>query len=181
MKKLLLMAGGLVSFGLSAQISGDLYIQNYTPHYVEYNIVRSNTASVTANCSPSIQSAPSTGLSKLTYSTNPGVTPAQAYYSDNINTSNTFNASFPDTPLINGWSINTAPAIFPVLPVLVAPTQWSGMKFGIQDTSGTNIGGFYWMGKSCGGPIVADLSSYTNAVVSGQYYTLGGASWFIIY
>lgn len=183
MKKLFLLAAALVSYTISAQATNHLYIQNYSKHYVEYVVWKSNQANVVGGCSPSLQSSPSGSISKLNFSPNPGITPTEAFYDNNVNKSNTFNPAYPDTPLVDHWSVNGSYPASPLpIPAVIntAAPQWSGIKFGIQDQMGTNIGGWYSLGQACGGALTSDLSANPNAVVNAKWFTLGGSTWIVI-
>lgn len=186
MKKTFLFAAALVSCCLSAQSTGDFYIQNYSPHYIEFTLLRSNLGS--SNCNPTLEPrSTSNGLMKLSYSTNPGVTSTDALYGTNVNTTFAPNATYPATPLIGSWIVNSnyaSPytATTPVPPTFNLVTTYHGMKFGVQDVSGTNIGGYYFMGQTCGSTtIITDLSAYPSPVVNGSYFTFGGATWAVLF
>lgn len=183
MKKLLLLATFAVSYCVSAQ---DLFIQNYTDTILEYTIWKDNQANIGGGCQPNLESRDSvTGLSILG-STISSMEPREAFYKEDLTTTMTFNSFYPNTPLIDKWILNAdfANPLVPPNPALVAPSlasQWSGIKFGVRDLSGTAIGGYYTMAKFCGQPIISDLSAYTNPAVNGTLFTAGGATWIIIY
>jgi hypothetical protein len=64
--------------------------------------------------------------------------PSEAYYYENINTSNTFNPSYPSTPLIDSWTYDnnySTPYILPSNPVpaaYIAGSKWGGIKLGYR-------------------------------------------------
>ncbi|MFP3592037.1 hypothetical protein [Chryseobacterium sp. SIMBA_038] len=183
MKKLLLLATFAISFCASAQ---DLYIQNYTDTVIQYVVWRLNPLNTSGNCiSPYLQSSSSvTGLSTLTYSTSPGAVSVDAFYSGDINTSNTFNPFYPQTPLIDTWTLDSnysSPYTLPSNPVpaaAISGSKWGGIKLGVQDQSGNNIGGYYSMGYFCGSPTaVAGFSG----VINGTFFEAGGATWMVLY
>lgn len=183
MKKLLLLASFAVSFCVSAQ---DLNIQNYTDTVIQYVVWRLNPLNTSVNCiSPYLQSSSSvTGMSTLTYSTSPGLVPVEALYSGNINTSNTFNPLFPQTPLIDTWTLDSNyanPYTLPSNPVpaaAISGSKWGGIKLGVQDQAGNNIGGYYSLGYSCGSPTA--LATFSG-VINGTFFEVGGATWIVLY
>jgi len=186
MKKLLLLAVIFISCGLSAQTSpGDLYIQNYTPHYIEYFIWRSNLSNPAGGCTPTLKPRATTGgLMKLSYSTNPGNLSTDALHQFNVNTTFSANPAVLTTPIIGAWILNdlntyTAPA--PILNTFSNVTTYHGVKFGVQDINGVNIGGYYSLGQECGGPIIPDLSYNPSAVIGGSFFSFGGANWMILF
>lgn len=185
MKKIFLLTAFIASFFASAQ--DGLYIQNYKDVIIEYTIWKSNYTSTTGNCSPNIQS--NTALSVLgpVSSSTTGV--VEAFYEDNVNTANTFNPAYPDTPLINNWVVNSDylnPYPLPSNPVPAAlwgASKWAGIKFGVKNTSGVAIGGYYTMHMGCGtsNPAITDLSGYTNPAVNGTIFTVGGATFIVLF
>ncbi len=186
MKKLFLLAVLFISYGLSAQTNpGDLYIQNYTPHYIEYFIWRSNLSNTAGGCAPTLAPRAATGgLMRLSYSTNPGYTSTDALHEFNVNTTFSPSTAFPTTPVIGAWILNstttyTAPT--PILNTFSNVTSYHGVKFGVQDVNGVNIGGYYSLGQECGTPIIPDLSYNPSAVISGTFFAFGGANWMILY
>ncbi|WP_312392953.1 hypothetical protein [Chryseobacterium sp.] len=189
MKKLFLLAVIFISYGLSAQTNpGDLYIQNYTPHYIEYFIWRSNLSNTAGGCAPTLEprAAASGGLMKLSYSTNPGNTSTDALHRANVNTTFSPNPDVPTTPVIGAWILNQNYAnpyttASPILNTFSNVTSYHGVKFGVQDVNGVNIGGYYSLGQECGTPIIPDLSYNPSAVISGTFFAFGGANWMILY
>lgn len=185
MKKLFLFAAFIVSYCLSAQTDG-LYIQNYKDVIIEYTIWKSNYSTTTGNCSPNIQA--NTALSVLGPASSAGGV-FEAFYNEDVNKASTFNPVYPNTPLINSWVVNADylnPYNLPGNPVpsaLWTASKWAGMKFGVKDTSGVAIGGYYTMHLGCGAanPPVTDLSGYGTPVVDGAMFTLGGSTWVVIF
>ncbi|MFP3592041.1 hypothetical protein [Chryseobacterium sp. SIMBA_038] len=185
MKKLFLLTAFIASFFASAQ--DDLYIQNYTDTILEYTIWKSNYASTTGNCSPNIQA--NTSLSVLGPASSSPLGVIEAYYTADVNTADTFNPTYPDTPLINSWVVNADylnPYNLPGNPVpssLWTAAKWAGMKFGVRDTSGVAIGGYYTMRMGCGplDPPVTDLLGYGTPVVNGNLFTVGGSTFIVIF
>jgi len=121
---------------------------------------------------------------KLSYSTNPGVLSTDALHQFNVNTTFSANPAFPTTPIIGAWVLNdintyTAPA--PILNTFSNVTTYHGVKFGVQDINGVNIGGYYSLGQECGGPIIPDLSYNPSAVIGGSFFSFGGANWMILF
>jgi len=185
MKKLLLLATGFVSYFTFAQ---GLHIQNTTPYNIEYTIWKSNQSSIGTGCTPLIESKPATGgLPVLPFSPSPGSVTVEAYYDGNVNLSNTFNPTYPDTPLINGWMLNgsmynlsaTPPQLVPV--IFSNVTTWAAMKFSVNNPGGGSIGG-YTLGLGCGSPIALNVSSANPATpFNGTYFTFGGDTWIVLY
>lgn len=181
MKKLILLAAFFSSFCISAQ---DLYIQNYTDTVIQFVVWRLNPSNLAGNCSPNLQSTSSGGLSTLTYAPVANTVPSEAYYYGDINTSNTFNPSYPSTPLIDAWTYDnnySTPYTLPSNPVptaYITGSQWGGIKLGVQDHFGNNIGGYYSLGHFCGSttPITA-----FSGVIQGSYFQFGGADWYVLY
>ncbi|AZA52750.1 hypothetical protein [Chryseobacterium sp. G0201] len=191
MKKLLLLATFIASYCVSAQTPPPppIYIQNYTPNYVEYNLIKSNLGSPTTGCTPNLEARTVTNnLLKLGYTNDPSVS-IDANYDGNVNNTFAFNAAYPSTPQVGRWIANSnfaAPYYAPagVLNVFSNVTTWTGIKFGVQDQSGVNVGGYYFLGQFCGSTTVySDLTgnvippSMTDAVL----FTVGGATWVVIF
>ncbi|AZA52748.1 hypothetical protein [Chryseobacterium sp. G0201] len=184
MKKLFLLTAFIASFWASAQ--DDLFIQNYTDTIIEYTIWKSNYTS-TINCGPNIQA--NTSLSVLGPASSSPLGYVEAYYNQDVNTSNTYNPAYPDTPLINSWVVNADylnPYNLPGNPVPTAfwmGSKWAGMKFGVKNTSGVAIGGYYTMHMGCGtaNPPVLDLSGYGSPAVNGTIFTVGGSTFIVLF
>lgn len=188
MKKLLLLAGFLVSYCFSAQAPGSIFIQNYTKNNIEYVISKLNLPNTAGNCTPNLEarSAPN-GLIKLPYTLDPNV-PVEANYEANVNLGFAPHPTYTSTPLIGRVIINAnynppfivAPSA-PIVPFSAAST-WSHIKFGVTDMSGTAIGGYYSMGQACGSTYpIPDLTGYTNPAVNGSFFTFAGATWIVLY
>lgn len=181
MKKLILLSAFLSSAFFFSQ--GKLHLQNYTPNFIEYSLIKSNQGNPAGNCTPTLQSGP--GLSVLNFSTSTSVA-VEALYEINVNSSNTFNAAYPDTPLISQWVLNSnfaspnnLPAS-PVPPIFSNVTEWNLIKFGVKDQSGTAIGGYYSLGYFCGNPTPI-TSLDPSAVISGSFFTFGGDNWIVFF
>lgn len=186
MKKLFLLTAFIASYCISAQTDG-LYIQNYSDTIIEYTIWKSNYASTTGNCSPNIQS--NSALSVLGPASSSTTSVVEAFYEEDVNTANTFNPAYPSTPLINTWVVNsnysnlyTLPGN-PVPPALWMASKWAGIKFGVKNTSGVAIGGYYTMHFGCGtaSPAITDLSGYTNPAVNATIFPVGGATFIVLF
>ncbi len=181
MKKLILLAAFFSSFCISAQ---DLYIQNYTDTVIQFVVWRLDPTNVAGNCSPNLQSASAGGMSTLTYAPVTNSVPSEAYYYENINTSNTFNASYPNTPLIDSWTYDSnyaTPYTLPSNPVpaaFIAGSKWGGIKLGVQDQFGNNIGGYYSLGLNCGS---TTPNTSFSGVIQGSYFQFGGADWYVLF
>lgn len=191
MKKLLLLGAFVASYCISAQSppSGTLYIQNYTPYYVEYHLIKSNLGSPTTGCTPLLEARDATNnLLKLAYTNDPSVS-IDASYDKNVNNTFGFNAAVPVTPQVGRWVLNsnyaapyTAPA--PILATFSNFTTWTGIKFGVQDQSGVNAGGYYFMGQFCGTTtVISDLAGNVIPPSMGgaTLFTVGGATWVVIF
>ncbi|MEN4759697.1 hypothetical protein ABEG63_05090 [Chryseobacterium sp. C39-AII1] len=192
MKKLFLSLAVILSYSISAQTtlppSGSLYIQNYTPHYVGYVIWKSNLGSPATGCTPNLEARNISNDLMMLKPTINASTPREANYESNMNTGFTTNPTFPDTPLIERVNINanfnppynTGPTT--IIELFSGVTTWAGMKIGITNTSGVNIGGYYFLGASCGtSTIVTDFSAYTNPAVNASYFAFGGADWAVFF
>lgn len=190
MKKLFLSLTVILSYSISAQTppAGSLYIQNYTPHYVGYVITKSDLSNPTTGCNPTLEARNiSNDLIMLKPAIN-SFTPREANYESDMNTAFTPNPSFPDTPLIERVNINSNfDPPYNIIPsstigLYSGMTTWAGMKIGITNTSGVNIGGYYFLGASCGtSTIVTDFSAYTNPAVNASYFAFGGADWAVFF
>ncbi|KMQ69783.1 hypothetical protein ACM39_01665 [Chryseobacterium sp. FH2] len=190
MKKLLLLAVIFISYHISAQTppAGSLFIQNYTPHFVGYVIWKSNMGSPATGCTPVLEARNiQNDLMMLAPAVNSS-TPSEANYESNVNLGFAPNPTYPATPLIERVNINNnfnppynnTPS--PIIATFSNLTTWTGMKIGITNTSGVNIGGYYFMGETCGSSTVAtDLSAYPNPVVNGSYFSFGGATWAVFF
>lgn len=188
MKKMLLLAGLMVSYYFSAQASGSLFIQNYTKNNIGYVISKLNLGNTAGNCTPNLEARSSTNdLITLPYTLDPNV-PVEANYESNLNLGFAPHPVYTSTPLIGRVIINgnyNPPFILsptaPIVPFSAAST-WSHIKFGVTDMSGTAIGGYYSMGQGCGATsVISDLSGYTNPAVNGLFFTMGGATWVVLY
>ena len=189
MKKIFLLAAAFVSFSLSAQSLPPVYIQNYTPNYVEFTLNKSNLGNVGGGCTPTLESRDAINdLLKLGFTNNPSVS-IDANYDGNVNNTFAFNTAVPTTPQVGRWVLNSnfaAPFTAPagVLTTFSTATTWTGIKFGIKDQSGVNTGGYYYLGQFCGSSTV--ISDLTGVVVpsnmsGGAFFTAGGATWIVIY
>ena len=191
MKKLLLLGAFVASYCISAQspAPGSVYIQNYTPYYVEYTLNKSNLGSPATGCTPSLEARDATNnLLKLGFTNNPSVS-IDANYDKNVNNTFAFNAAVPTTPQVGRWIVNAnyaAPYTAPsgVLATFSNLTTWTNIKFGVQDQSGVNAGGYYSMGNPCGSTtVISDISGSVipSSMTGATLFTLGGATWIIIY
>ncbi|KAA0129878.1 hypothetical protein FY557_03980 [Chryseobacterium sp. SN22] len=186
MKKLLLLAAGCMSYFTFAQ---GLHIQNLSPYNIEFTIWKSNLGSPTTGCNPGIESKLFVGtVPILPASPNPGITAVEAYYDGNVNFSNTFNAAYPSTPLIDGWMFNgnhynlgaNPPQQIPV--VFSSVTTWTGMKFSTSLPGGGTAGG-YTLNLGCGtNPSTVNVSSPNPSTpFNGTLFTFGGDTWIVLY
>jgi hypothetical protein len=189
MKKLSLLAGVFISYCLSAQSFPPVYIQNYTPNYVEFTVYKANLGNPGGGCSPNLESRDATNnLLRLGFTNNPSVS-TDANYDGNVNTTFAINPAVPTTPQIGRWILNSnfaAPFTAPAGPLTTfsMATTWAGIKFGVQDQSGVNTGGYYFMGQPCGSStIVSDLtgSVIPSNMSGGSFFTAGGATWIVVY
>ncbi len=188
MKKISLIVACISSLFTLAQSTGDFYIQNYTPHYIEFYLTKSNLTDPATNCSPTLEArSPTNGLLQLSYSPSPGVTSTDALYTANVNNTFATSPSFPTTPVVGSWIVNSNYASpyyspSPILNTFSNVTTYHGIKFGVQDVSGVNIGGYYFMGEGCNLPtITTDLTYDPAAVIEGSYFSFGGAKWVVLY
>lgn len=180
MKKLLLLAAGFASYFASAQ---NLNIQNYSPYNISYTIWKSNQSSVATGCNPGIESKLLSGaLPVLPFSPSPGAVSVDAYYQGNVNTSNTFNPSYPNTPLIDGWMLNGTLyniATTPIPPIFSTVTSWTGIKF-MADIPGGGTAGGYSLGLGCGTVIATNVSSPNPSTpFNGTFFTFAGDTWIV--
>lgn len=187
MKKLLLLAAGLTSYFTFAQA---LHMQNLSPYNIEYTIWKSNLGSPSTGCTPFIESKLFVGsVPVLPASPNPGITAVEATYDGNVNLSNSFNVSYPNTALIDGWIFGgthynlgaNPPQQIPV--IFSNVTTWTGIKFSTSIPGGGTAGG-YSMFIGCGGPGngVVNVSSPNPAVpFNGTLFTLAGDTWMVFY
>ena len=181
MKKLFLFAVSLVSYGLSAQAGQSIFIKNYSNHSVIFSLVKSNSANTIGNCRPYVKSASTVSFLTLPSSPDDGITPTEAFYKD-LNSASDPNPNYPDTPIINAWSINGAypPTPTPLPPLFSNATSWTEIELSVQDPLGSGTAGPYKLGQMCNGPLVSDTSGYANPPVQAVWFSMGGSMWVII-
>lgn len=129
----------------------------------------------------------------------PGVEPSEAFYDYRLYLSNHFNPDFPDTPLIEQWTLNINQHLpnsgnqavwssdAPELDVASKYSDWGVIKFNLYDnTLGVGGGSMQVVNTPCS-PIANPTSPNPeflifmspNSPVQGNMFTLGGDMWVI--